>query len=433
MARPRRSILRLLGAGVAGLAGCTDGPASTPPTDSSPTSTDVATPTETPTETAKPTEEETPTEPPPAKQPDWTFDTRGDIQYPPTEADGVLYVPSGSRADALFALDGDDGTERWRHRPDVPPASKPLVRDAVYFVTWSSRGTAAVALETDGNRRWRYVPEDVENVTRLELLALGPETVLLGGSGHHGYRYDPPVFAVDRETGVERWRRMVGGPGVHRVGQTVYVDGNDTVVAVDLTDGTTLWQRRLEAGVVGTSGDVLLAANATTRTVSALWLADGSERWCVTTDFPWRATLDSRNGRVYLAGEDELAALSVADGDELWRTSGYGLMVQVRHVGEKAFYLASEVDHPDYVEPLVAVDGKTGAELWRHRPGYNVFRTASLDGNLYVLQARFLDAYNPAGDILWRFESREDLSGLEAGATGVFVGGDGGNIKSFKY
>lgn len=431
MARPRRSVLRLLGAGVAGLAGCPDGPAATSqPTDSSPTPTDVPTPTETPTETATPTEEGTPTEPPPPKEPDWTFDTRGDVQYPPTEGDGVLYVPSGSGADALFALNADDGTERWRHRPDVPPASKPLVRDAVYFVTWSSRGTAAVALETDGSRRWRYVPEDVENVTRLELLALGPDTALLGGSGHHGYRDDPPVFAVDRVTGEERWRRTVDGPGVHRVGDTIYVDGADTVAAIDLADGTTLWERPLDAGVVGTSGDVLLAANWSTRTVSALALADGGERWRVTTDSSWRATLDATEGRVYLAGEDVLAARSVSNGSELWRTSGYDPKVRVQHVADGTLYFAAAANHANYEEPIVAVNGATGEELWLRRPGYNVHSMESRDGEVYASVNELLVAFGPGGDRRWRFEASSDLSKLVVGPSAVYTGDADGTVYS---
>lgn len=123
------------------------------------------------------------------------LDTGGSASSP-TVADGRLYVGAGSH---LLALDTDELTERWR----VDTGGKiwfPVRHgDAVYVP--NDAGTLSAIDAESGDIRWQYSTDG----NLHSPAAVGDQTVVFGS--HDGY-----VYAVDRDTGTERWRYEVG-PG----------------------------------------------------------------------------------------------------------------------------------------------------------------------------------------------------------------------------
>jgi outer membrane protein assembly factor BamB len=158
----------------------------------------------------------------------WTYDDIAEDQYingGPTVADGLVYI--GLNDGALYALDADDGEDIWRFQPDIEAwdgieeggmsFNEPAVVDGVVFV-----GTGVDFDEVEG---------------------------------------DTYLFAIDAETGEERWRYEVGDPvrmqpaiadGVAYAG-----DLTGQVHAVDTETGEALWTFALD-GELGPDSPVVV-------------------------------------------------------------------------------------------------------------------------------------------------------------------------------
>lgn len=157
-------------------------------------------------------------------------------------ADGRVYAVA-DREDGgdIVALDAASGAERWRRPLEYEPTSRPAVGDNGIFVG-TEGGLAAFA--RDGTSRWTF-PYTTREETPVDSYwsgsapALADRTVYLGAP-------DGRVYAIDAETGDERWafwtwNAVSGDPVV--AGDTVYVASDDTFVyALDAADGTRRWE-----------------------------------------------------------------------------------------------------------------------------------------------------------------------------------------------
>jgi len=188
-------------------------------------------------------------------------------------ADGTVYVPTGT---GIAALNRGDGTERWRAGLGtesrvvrvgraVPPGS-PVVSDDTAYVAASLQAAiqrdsgALVALDReDGSRRWRFRPETPEAPAAAEpvpgagvfgLPALHDGTLYAyGATGDERVAGSPPeweypereaLYAVDADDGSQRWRAELPGPApwIVAAGDTVYAVTTEAVVGVAAEDGT---------------------------------------------------------------------------------------------------------------------------------------------------------------------------------------------------
>lgn len=81
----------------------------------------------------------------------WTHEGGFDVRTP-VIAGGTAYVPT---AEALVALDTDDGAERWRFAPgDQPWPTPPVVHDGTVFVTASDEDTVHALDAESGDELW---------------------------------------------------------------------------------------------------------------------------------------------------------------------------------------------------------------------------------------------------------------------------------------
>lgn len=201
---------------------------------------------------------------------------------------------------------------------------------------------------------------------------------------------DSTVYAVDSESGEERWRFDAGAdadtPVAVAAGTVYVVAGRDTVYALE-----------------GRSGD---------------------ELWRVThDDARWQSAPVVVDDTIYLGSfGGEVFASSTEDGSEAWRRQfgepepGSGASLAV---ADGTVFAAGD-------GTVVALDAATGEIGWRATTGPNsLLAPAVADGVVYVGDRPFngpgtLFALNAAtGDVLWRFETRRVLFGDEFRPGGV--------------
>ncbi len=145
-----------------------------------------------------------------------------------------VYV--GSRDNHLYALDLEDGQERWRVATrDMITATPALLGDAVLLASFD--GTVRSVAARDGKERWSYD-------ARLPIsgdLAVAGNQVLAGSR-----TYD--LISLDARTGKELWKSYywfswIESPPVVKE-SVVYTGSSDAtgVFAIDLADGTRRWK-----------------------------------------------------------------------------------------------------------------------------------------------------------------------------------------------
>lgn len=153
-----------------------------------------------------------------------------------TVADGTVYAGWGLPGDEpghLLAIDAETGEEAWRLETEQTVDTEPAVADETLYVH-SGGWLRAVDAET-GRVLWRFDTEgafDRDFYHSIEPPVVADGTVYVGG-------YDATVYAVDAETGEQRWSYAFGQdvplyvtPVLHR--GSLYV-GSDSVIALDET------------------------------------------------------------------------------------------------------------------------------------------------------------------------------------------------------
>jgi len=136
--------------------------------------------------------------------------------------DGTTFVGTGDDAlglsgETVHAV-GPDGNEHWR--VESGDAYQGTVHDETPYVPYGHRRTTALDVET-GVKRWRRVMEPAG-----EDLRVFGDTLYLG-AGERNDDGDYPVVAVDAATGAERWRYAAEGGNEGAFAPTGAVEGPD--------------------------------------------------------------------------------------------------------------------------------------------------------------------------------------------------------------
>ncbi len=237
--------------------------------------------------------------------------------------------------------------------------------------------------------------------------------VYRGDNGRSG-AYD---VAPLHEVGGVRWAfRTPAGftstPAV--VGGVAYTATADGFVrAYDIESGEKKWERTVgNSGLISTL-TVTGAADALPRDravcfgdlkgkVTALDADDGEVLWTHDAGGSVPGALPVADGIVYIAGyDDDVLALSLASGEEIWRTRTGGIFLGPPALVGDTLYLVAD-NH------CVALDASTGREIWRRRvdgpSGLVVAAGVVLVGNSHGRRKLLaLDATN--GEPVWSFET----------------------------
>lgn len=304
------------------------------------------------------------------------------------------------------------------------------VDDLLYVAGWDGR---LRAVTPDGALRWE---RNLGQVIDAAPLIVGYLVIV------HGWERD--VIALDRMTGIERWR-FTYPPSLaddHRQGGLLYVNGqvvvpawNGTVYALDVMSGTLSWQadvgQPLRARPV--SGGKYIYQASGDGTLTAL-TPSGDVAWRRTFADPLLAEPVLIPGGVAVLTRAGLLVAFDPIGTELWR----------RDLQDTCYYGAPVFDSGALFVPTAAgalwkLNAQNGTVIWRAATAGPVYATPLVaDGRVYVgdnggtLQvigaesARLLASYR-AGDaiqsrpLLWQgrllFGSRDDrLHALTIGA-----------------
>lgn len=179
----------------------------------------------------------------------WAEDLSGENwgKTSPAVADGTVHVgiggarPTGSGTNDVFAVATSDGSRQWKTTisEKVTKRCPQTVADGTLFV--GGHGGTLFALDADeGSERWSFSVGD--GIMSSPAVRDGSVYV---GSGH----WEVPgrsVYALNLNDGSKQWEFEAGGsvfgsPAV--VDGIVYTgDGSGTVTALDAADGTVIWR-----------------------------------------------------------------------------------------------------------------------------------------------------------------------------------------------
>jgi outer membrane protein assembly factor BamB len=270
----------------------------------------------------------------------WTFATGKPIRGQPRAIGPHVYVAADSGF--LYKLDRRSGKERWRVRidggsePRIPP-NEPKSR-------WDRYGSSVAG---DGQRVF-YASRDKN------------------------------LYALDAETGRERWRvaagdMMTATPALYE-DTVIYAAFDGKVRAVSATDGEPRWTYDAKLAVPGdvvVAGDRVLVGSRSYDLI-ALDAATGKELW---KRYYWFSWIESPpvvfDGVIYTGSSDatNVYAIDLVDGSLRWKTAVPGWSWQRTAVNER-WVIAGTAGAGEYpgrrAGSLVALDRATGAIRWLH-------------------------------------------------------------------
>ena len=244
----------------------------------------------------------------------WKFNAEDWIDYSPLVSAGTVYFgnvmgdKSGDRH--LFAVDAATGNEKWRFMSKYYGlnSSPAIVNGAVYFgagdnhlyaldaptgaQNWNFKGKDSVgtpaiadntAYFTHGNLLTAVeLGTDAENWTFNTQTKITTCPVVADGIVYCGADDDFHIYAVDRQSGQEKWKfktgRILYPPAVHD--SVVYAVSSDNLHALDARTGAEQWtvntvRNRLTAPVI-VDNTIIVGAG---KFLLALDRTNGREKW----------------------------------------------------------------------------------------------------------------------------------------------------------
>ncbi|AOP45298.1 PQQ-binding-like beta-propeller repeat protein [Streptomyces lydicus] len=295
------------------------------------------------------------------------FKTR-DVAWAMAVADGRIHASDGP---SLYALDAEDGTERWR-----------LSTDGWVYALRADRGTVVTSTRGGGVQAWEAATgellwETVGAQTDFETAEAGPVV-------HEGTVFvwaEARLKALEARTGAERWSYPVGDAAacggvpmrlLPASDGVVYVVAGTRVLAIDIARGDVRWHFEAPAvflsppafapGPAVTGGGLYLADYL--GTVYALDTADGRDRWRIATEA--RQSTEPvlvAHGAVHLGSGKALYTLDAVTGTPRWRFQAGAEVVGAPVVAEGRVHFGS-ADHC-----LYTLDAMGGQLRWKLATG----------------------------------------------------------------
>ncbi|HWM86577.1 MAG TPA: PQQ-binding-like beta-propeller repeat protein [Kofleriaceae bacterium] len=177
----------------------------------------------------------------------WRYATRGPVLESPVLSGDLLIL--SNEADQVYALDRVSGKFRWQYKSETPEeftlrghAGVAVQGDLVF--TGFSNGTLVALRVATGSVAWLTSVKG--DATRFVDMDATPAVV---GEGVFAVSSAGGVYAVDRTTGLIRWRQpLLGAGALSTDGQRLYVAAADEgVYAIDLA-GNIVWRQGTRGG-----------------------------------------------------------------------------------------------------------------------------------------------------------------------------------------
>ena len=316
----------------------------------------------------------------------WRREFRSPTFAPPAVGRETVFQPTATGR--LVALSASDGTVRWRVSTDRGLVTTPAVDESGLVLANENRVVQSLGL-SDGRQQW-----DVSTVARGGGAcppALANGLVYTGGA-------DGLVHGFDTATGTAHWElrlpaaitsglAVADGRAFVAAGRRVYaVDATRVGGATETPEGVAaatrepVWSRELDGrigpAVAVRDGRVVVATDAG---VTALSPTDGERLWSLSTRAPVLAPPTVGPDRLIVpTAAGELSGVGT-DGTRQWQTS-LGAVVDAPPVVAGGTCYAQRGDGT-----VFALDPETGSIRWRYDHG-GVGPTApvAVDGRLYL-------------------------------------------------
>lgn len=198
----------------------------------------------------------------------------------PTVVNGRVYFGSG---DSVYAVNGDSGTVLWKFSTkDIVHASPAVVNNTVYIGSWDSN---LYALDADnGQEKWSF--KAGEDNTIHNQVGFQSSPAVVDGVVYVGCR-DGHVYAIDAASGRKKWdyptsKSWVNGTPAVRDG-VVYVGTSDSArfIALDAKTGRLRWNFNAHAYMFSSAalaGDLAYVGDHNGR-VYAVDMKTGKQAW----------------------------------------------------------------------------------------------------------------------------------------------------------
>jgi outer membrane protein assembly factor BamB len=333
----------------------------------------------------------------------WKFETGGEVWSSPVAAAGVIYF--GSDDDHLYAVDANSGEERWEFKTgDDVRSSAAIAGGIVYFDSFDGYLYAVDA--KSGQEKWKFNMLSDLTLPELPRAQYDDHTsspAVVDGVVYVGSRNPRAcLYAVDAETGQEKWRfkpqavdTVRSSPAV--AGDTIYFGGDfGQVYALDIHTGEQKWVFKVAsaanyAPAVGDDGTVYVGSKDTH--LYALDGQTGEQEWKINlAGVSWVTSDPAIAGEMVYAGTSDghqVHAVQMDTGQQAWSFMTGGWVWSSPAVAGGVVYVGSGDRH------LYAIDAQTGEELWSFETERAVYASplvaddlvyvGSTDGNLYAL------------------------------------------------
>lgn len=339
---------------------------------------------------------ETDTDPTPSTPGEWTIDLGGEIPYPPVIVDGAVVIVSANddfTQTQVLALEVETASRRWSEDLGSPVVSVPVVAgDRVLLRLADDR---LVALDAaDGSQQWS---------ARTGVNVKGPPPPVVAGDTVYVGSQDGVVRALGLDDGREIWSRRLA-EAVHATpaytDDALYVSTGSLpfgpesiggVYALDARSGAVTWHTRTDAPVVTTPalGGGSVAVTTTDfgkRSRSQLvrvWTPDGAST-SVPLDGAASAPVFGARGAWVVStsnGVIEPRDRLALRADPRWTVSVGTDQQQPTLTRAGGWLVGAGSD-------VVAVDGRSGTEVWRTRFPDAFFADSDELGRIVVISRR---------------------------------------------
>jgi outer membrane protein assembly factor BamB len=222
-------------------------------------------------------------------------------------------------AGEVTAFHYQNGSAIWNYHPQLPVQNAHNIRIDSYLPITAGNNTVILAINS-------MESEQVDNRSRSDTSTPGDSRTVLS------YKSTPDelsgtLIALDAASGKERWIQKIpiliqSTPVIS--GGRVFIGGNGSVQAYSLTDGSVIWRAVLPGylNTLSADPDFLIVDDRFGRNVTALRLEDGKTGW-------------------------------------MYQSPGGSMAMSVS--GQILYITSSR-----YASGLVAVDVKTGKQIWEH-------------------------------------------------------------------
>jgi outer membrane protein assembly factor BamB len=177
----------------------------------------------------------------------WKAQLSGEVLAPPRVADGVVIARAGDGR--IYGLNAADGKRRWLYQRSTPALTVRshagvTVQRGTVFAGFPGGRFAAIAI-ANGNVTWESAVALPRGTTELERVADVASLPLVDETRACAVAFQGRIACFDAATGSSMWGRDLSSiAGMSTDGRAFYVtDDKDAVVALDKTNGASLWRQ----------------------------------------------------------------------------------------------------------------------------------------------------------------------------------------------